>query len=97
MNRSFIQLPCMAFSMTKIPSISSIFEKEDELNYTDYALQLQYILRYSIILNSECPENSTDFNQFSVWGITDWLIKNYPKFRDEFQGSNLMPDRKIQA
>lgn len=90
----------MAFEMVKIPSISSIFEKQDEQNYTDHAHQLQYVLSYSIILNSECPDNKTDFNHFSIWEIAGWLIEKYPKFRDEFNnlsGWRLTRDNRIQA
>ena len=73
----------MAFQMAKIPRLSSIFEKSDA-KFTDDALELQYILSYSIVLDGECPDNSQQFNQFSVYRATGWLIENYPKFRDEF-------------
>jgi hypothetical protein len=90
----------MAFKMTKIPSITSIFEREDEKNYTDDALELQCIIGYSIVLNKECPETSRDFNRFSVWSLAGWLIDHYPKFRDEFRdlsGRTLDRKKKIQA
>jgi len=90
----------MAFNMAKIPSITSIFEREDEKNYTDNALEFQYIISYSIVLNKECPETNRDFNQFSVWGLTSWLIDHYPKFRNEFRdfsGYGIDKNQKIQA
>ena len=87
----------MAFQMAKIPRLGSIFEKSDARRFTDDALELQHILSYSIVLDAECPDNGQQFNQFSVYRTTGWLIENYPKFRDEFLDSNLTPDRRIQA
>jgi hypothetical protein len=58
------------------------------------------ILRYSIILNSACPENSTDFKQCSVWEIAGWLVDKYPRFQDEFNnpsGWRLAKPNKIQS
>jgi len=58
------------------------------------------ILRYSIILNSACPENSTDFKQCSVWEIAGWLVDKYPRFQDEFNnpsGGRLAKPNKIQS
>ena len=78
----------MEFTMKKIPSISSIFHKKDELNYTDNAFQLQYILSYSTILNSDCPETNVEFGQFTAYELTGWLIKKYPEFHDEFTNSS---------
>lgn len=87
----------MAFQMAKFPRLSSIFEKSDARRFTDDALELQYILRYSIVLDGECPDNGQKFNQFSIYSATGWLIKNYSKSRDDFRDSKLTPDRKIQA
>ena len=64
MNRSFTHLPCMAFEMARIPRLSSIFEKNDIQKFTDDALELQYIVSYSILLNGECPDNIEEFKQF---------------------------------
>lgn len=95
--RSFCQSPCMAFKMARIPRLSSIFEKSDAQKFTDNALELQYILRYSIVLNGEYPDNIEGYKQFSIYRATDWFIKNHPKSRDGFVGSNLTPDRRIQV
>ncbi|MFZ0328285.1 MAG: hypothetical protein WBP64_04940 [Nitrososphaeraceae archaeon] len=86
--------------MAKIPSITSIFHKKDELNYTDNAFQLQYILSYSTILNSDCPETNVEFGQFTAYELTGWLIKKYPEFHDEFTNSSthtMSEPNKIQA
>jgi hypothetical protein len=87
----------MAFQMARIPRLSSIFEKSDAQKFTDDAFELQYILSYSIVFNGECPDNTEGFKQFSIYRATGWLMNNYPKLRDEFLGSNLTPDRRIQA
>jgi hypothetical protein len=90
----------MAFKMAKIPSISSIFEKKDEKNFTDNARELQHILHYSTVINTECPENKADFNHFTVYGLTGWLIKKYDKFSDELHNPStwtITEPNKIQA
>lgn len=90
----------MAFEMAKIPSITSIFQKNDEGNYTDNAGLIQCILSYSTILNYECPESDVDFGDFTAYQLTEWLIEKYSKFHDEFANPytrTISKINKIQA
>lgn len=85
--------------MTKIPSISSIFEKilkeNDNNGYSDDALLYQDILQYSIIKQKESRDEG-----FTLWEITNWLIKNnieFVEYYNQIDKRTMNTSNKIRA
>jgi hypothetical protein len=67
----YYKLPYMVKNRVKIPSIRTVFEKEDKGNYTKDALLYQDILRYS---------RKTSKRKFTLREIGFWLLENNNEF-----------------
>jgi hypothetical protein len=79
-------MQCMAYRKRKNPSIWWIFEKCEDASgcYTGSALLYQCIMSYAIELNKECLTNG-NYESFTTWQLTDWLITNHDKYRIEMK------------
>ena len=60
--------------MSKVPSISSIFEMKNG-NYTSTALLCQNIILYSLVLEEAGRDNS-----LKVWDLAGWLVDHNSEF-----------------
>ena len=64
----------MVLLMSKVPTISLIFDKNKDGNYTSKALLYQDIIRYSILLSKKGKTS------IKIWDLTGWLIDNNIEF-----------------
>ena len=68
--------------MEKIPYINSIFEKDKRgRHYTEGALLLQDLLRYSLVIN-ELPLKQS--NPFKLRQLQNWVVRNNKKMVDHY-------------
>jgi len=66
-------------SRQKIRYIDSIFEKDDQGSYTDNALLLQDLLRYSLVIN-QLPLVKT--TPFKLRELQNWIVRNNKQIVD---------------
>lgn len=74
----------MVLLLSKVPSISSIFERKNG-NYTSKALLYQDMILYSLVLKETGRDNS-----FKVWDLAGWLVDH----NSEFLNSNKDPSSR---
>ena len=69
--------------MEKIPYINSIFEKDKRgRHYTEGALLLQDLLRYSLVIN-ELPLKQSQ-TPFKLRQLQNWVVRNNKKMVDHY-------------
>jgi hypothetical protein len=83
------------FFMSKIPSISLIFDRDENGNYTSKAPLYQDIIRYSLVQDEKGQDG------IKIWDLTSWLLNHNKEFvnsRKEISNrntskSNLIDDK----
>ena len=78
-------------------SISSIFEKGPDKNYTDDARLYQDILEYCFTVNPRIGDSIAGTFRFILRDLQKWLIQHNLEFREEYQGSHTSLNNKIHA
>jgi hypothetical protein len=63
-------------------TIGSIFEKDEQGNYTSGAQLCQYILRYYHTKNNTILSNEP----FTLRDLQDWIVLNNPEIRKDYEG-----------